>query len=114
MLDHSDPLSALLTALADPNRRAMVEALSQGAAPVGALAEPLPITLAAALQHVRVLEGAGVIETEKRGRTRICRLAKGGLKPLTRWIEDRETFWQTQFDELGRYLDETSPEGDDT
>lgn len=113
MLDHSDSLSALFTALADPNRRAMVEALSLGDAPVGALAGPLPITLAAALQHVQVLEGAGVIETEKQGRTRICRLARGGLKPLARWIEEREAFWHAQFDQLGEYLNRTSPKGDD-
>ena len=113
MLDHSDPLSALFTALADPNRRAMVETLSQGAAPVGALAEPLPITLAAVLQHVQVLEGAGVIETEKKGRTRLCRLAPEGLKPLRRWIEDREAYWHGQFDQLEDYLNRTDPKGDD-
>ena len=46
MLDYSDPLSALFAALADPNRRAIVEALSRGPAPVGRLAEGLPITQA--------------------------------------------------------------------
>jgi len=114
MLDYSDPLSPLFAALADPNRRAMVEALSRGAAPVGRLAEGLPITLAATLQHVQALEGAGLIETEKKGRSRVCRLAPGGLVPLREWVAAREAFWHAQFDQLGRYLDEISPEGDDT
>jgi DNA-binding transcriptional ArsR family regulator len=111
MLDYSDPLSALFAALADPNRRAMVEALSRGAAPVGRLAEELPITLAATLQHVQALESAGLVETEKQGRSRICRLAPGGLGPLKEWVEAREAFWHAQFDQLAEYLDETSPKG---
>ena len=111
MLDHSDPLSALFSALADPNRRTMVEALSLGDATVGGLAERLPITLAATLQHVQVLSDAGVIETEKQGRTRICRLTQGSLAPLRRWIDAREAYWHDRIDDLDDYLNRTDPKG---
>jgi DNA-binding transcriptional ArsR family regulator len=81
------PIAALFHALADPARLAMVERLSRGPCSVGELAAPLPMTLAAALQHVQVLEKSGLIATEKVGRSRLCRLAPDGLPALQGWLD---------------------------
>jgi DNA-binding transcriptional ArsR family regulator len=66
-------------ALGDPTRRAMLDKLSAGPLTVSRLAEPLAITLAAVVQHLQVLEASGLVETEKVGRVRTCRVQPAGL-----------------------------------
>jgi len=66
-------------ALGDPSRRAIVKRLSQGPISVARLAEPLAITLAAVVQHLQVLEESGLVQTEKIGRVRTCRIEPAGL-----------------------------------
>src|ERR1051326_2004252 len=100
----------VLHALADPTRRAIVEALCRGPASVTALASPLDITLAAVVQHVQVLERSGLITTEKAGRTRTCHLAPQGLSVLERWIAERRALWERRLDRLGRMLGEDKKE----
>ena len=70
-------LDRVFRALADPTRRAIIERLSDGDASVSDLAEPLPISLAAVMQHVQALEQTGLIHTEKAGRVRTCRPPMG-------------------------------------
>jgi DNA-binding transcriptional ArsR family regulator len=82
----SDRLDDVLHALADRSRRSMVERLVRGPASVGELATPLTMTLPAVLQHLQVLEEAGLVRTEKVGRVRLCRLVRGGIRPLTTWL----------------------------
>src|SRR5262245_23805288 len=95
MLNHSPVLDDVFSALADPTRRAMVERLGTGPASVSELAEPLDMSLAAVLQHVQVLTERGVIETEKRGRIRTCRLNAEALSVAAQWIASRqEAFWR--------------------
>ncbi len=72
MLNQSIELDRLFHALADPARRAMLERLSRGPAPVSELARPLPMSLPAAMQHLDVLEAAGLVRSEKVGRVRTC------------------------------------------
>src|SRR5476651_492701 len=67
-------------ALGDPTRRAILEKLSQGPISVSRLAEPLDITLAAVVQHLQVLEESGLVQTEKVGRVRTCRIEPAGLR----------------------------------
>lgn len=93
-------------ALGDPARRAMVDRLSRGPASVSELAAPFAMTLAAVVQHVRVLEDSGVIVTEKVGRVRTCQLAPRGLATAERWIAERRTLWERRLDRLGALLDE--------
>src|SRR6266852_5768961 len=76
-------------ALGDPTRRAIVEKLSQGPISVSRLAEPLDITLAAVVQHLQVLEESGLVQTEKVGRVRTCRIEPAGLSAAEKWIGDR-------------------------
>ena len=72
MLDHA--LDKAFAALADPARRAMVERLAQGPASVSELAAPLPMSLAGALQHLKVLEDSGLVTSSKQGRVRTCQV----------------------------------------
>lgn len=93
-------------ALAEPTRRAIVERLSAGPSTVSALAEPFDMTLAAVVQHLRVLEEGGIIRTEKVGRVRTCRIEPAGLDVAARWIAERRALWERRFDRLGEVLDE--------
>jgi DNA-binding transcriptional ArsR family regulator len=93
-------------ALGDPTRRAIVEQLSAGPVSVSRLAKPLEITLAAVVQHLQVLEASGLVETEKVGRVRTCRIEPKGFSVAERWINDRRSLWERRFDRLGKLLGE--------
>ncbi len=93
-------------ALGDPSRRAIVEKLSEGPLSVSRLAEPLDITLAAVVQHLQVLEESGLVQTEKVGRVRTCRIETAGLSAAEKWIGDRRSIWERRFDRLGDLLAE--------
>ncbi|HYL61134.1 MAG TPA: metalloregulator ArsR/SmtB family transcription factor [Candidatus Methylomirabilis sp.] len=93
-------------ALGDPTRRAIVERLSQGPASVSRLAQPLDITLAAVVQHLQILEASGLVQTEKIGRVRTCRIEPKGLSVVERWVSERRSLWERRFDRLGRFLAE--------
>jgi DNA-binding transcriptional ArsR family regulator len=91
-------------ALGDPTRRAIMEKLSEGPISVSRLAEPLDITLAAVVQHLQVLEESGLVETEKVGRVRTCRIEPVGLSVAEKWIGDRRSLWERRLDRLGDLL----------
>ena len=91
-------------ALGDPSRRAIVEKLSEGPLSVSRLAEPLDITLAAVVQHLQVLEESGLVQTEKVGRVRTCRIETAGLSAAEKWIGDRRSIWERRLDRLGDLL----------
>jgi DNA-binding transcriptional ArsR family regulator len=73
---------------------------------ISQLAEPLNITLAAIVQHVQVLEEAGLMRTEKLGRVRSCRIDPKGLARARKWLDDRRSLWERRLDKLGRLLAE--------
>ncbi|MDR3773359.1 MAG: metalloregulator ArsR/SmtB family transcription factor [Terracidiphilus sp.] len=91
-------------ALGDPTRRAMLERLSDGPMSVSRLAEPLAMTLAAVVQHLQVLEQAGLVMTEKVGRVRSCRVDSAGLDAATKWLAARRPEWERKLDRLGEFL----------
>jgi DNA-binding transcriptional ArsR family regulator len=97
-------------ALGDPSRRAIMEKLSHGPISVSRLAEPLGITLAA-VQHLQVLEESGLVQTEKVGRVRTCRIEPAGLAVAAQWIGDRRSRWERQLDRLGDLLAEPDERG---
>ena len=109
MLQHQQPLDLAFQALSDPTRRRMVERLSAGPATVSELAEPLPMSMSAVVQHLKVLEAAGLVVTEKVGRTRTCRVEPQALSAAERWINDRRRSVERSLDRLGAWLDETRP-----
>ena len=93
-------------ALADPNRRVIVERLSRGPATVSELARPLPMSLSAVVQHLQVLQGSGLVRSEKVGRVRTCRIEPAALRPVEQWIGARRSSWERRLDSLGDYLAE--------
>jgi DNA-binding transcriptional ArsR family regulator len=113
MLNQSDDLNLLFHALADPWRRAMVERLSRGPAPVSELARPLPMSLPAAMQHLGVLEAAGLVRSQKVGRVRTCAIEPQALNRAEQWMNARRIEWENRLDRLGDYLKTLETEGDD-
>ena len=97
-------IDQIFHALGDPTRRAIVQKLSEGPISVSRLAEPLDITLAAVVQHLQVLEESGLVQTEKTGRVRTCRIVPAGLSVAEQWIRDRRSMWERRFDRLGDLL----------
>lgn len=106
----SEPLNLAFQALSDPGRRAMVERLSLGPASVSELAEPLPMTMSAVVQHLKILEAAGLVRSEKVGRVRTCTLEIAAMTRVEGWIADRKRFWEQQYDQLETWLAQTAPE----
>ncbi len=98
-------LDLAFQALADPTRRAMVERLGRGPASVSDLAEPFAISLPGVVQHLKILESAGLVRSEKAGRVRTCRLEPQVLGLAEQWINDRRHDWERRLDCLGDYLD---------
>ena len=84
----------------------MVERLSRSPASVSELAEPFPMSLAAVHQHLQVLEGCGIIRSEKVGRVRTCRIDTAVLGSAEDWISKRRAHWERQLDRLGDLLAE--------
>ena len=97
-------------ALADPTRRALVERLVQGPATVSELARPLPMSLPAAMLHLKVLEESGLVTSEKVGRVRTCRIDPKMLSQAETWVAERRQMWERSLDRLGAFLGETKPE----
>jgi DNA-binding transcriptional ArsR family regulator len=112
MLNQPADLDRLFHALADPARRAMVARLSRGPAPVSELARPLPMSLPAALQHLGVLEAAGLVRSHKVGRVRTCAIQPQALSHAEQWINARRIEWEHRLDRLGAYLKTLESEGD--
>jgi DNA-binding transcriptional ArsR family regulator len=98
-------IDRIFQALGDPSRRAIVEKLSHGPVSVSHLAAPLDITLAAVVQHLQVLEEAGLVSTEKVGRVRTCQIEPSGLSAAEQWIRDRRSLWERGLDQLGEFLE---------
>jgi DNA-binding transcriptional ArsR family regulator len=100
----ADPLSATLSALADPTRRAILARLASGEATVNELAEPFAISLPAISRHLKVLEAAGLISRGREAQWRPCRLEAGPLKDLDGWLGQYRRFWEGSFDKMDAYL----------
>jgi DNA-binding transcriptional ArsR family regulator len=100
----SSLLDEKLSALSDSTRRGILERLSAGPASVSDLARPYGLSLPGVLKHVRVLESAQLVTTEKRGRTRECRLGPAELDDVTEWIETYRRGWERRLERLERYV----------
>jgi len=111
MLNQSLTLDLAFQALADPTRRALVERLTHSPTSVSDLARPLSMSLPAVMQHLAVLEGSGLVVSEKVGRVRTCRIAPRALSLVEQWINARRTEWERRLDRLGDYLDELKNTG---
>jgi DNA-binding transcriptional ArsR family regulator len=112
MLNQNTGLDALFHALADPARRAMIERLAQGPAAVSELARPLPMSLPAAMQHLGVLEAAGLVRSNKAGRVRTCAIEPQALDLLEQWLSVQRKLWERRLDRLDEYVTTLESEGD--
>lgn len=108
MLEH-DALDRVFHALADASRRAMVERLVRGPASASTLAEPHAMTLSAVVQHLAVLEGAGIVASQKVGRVRTYQLVPGALDRAGGWIGGQRLAAERRLDRLATHLDDTAP-----
>ena len=99
-------MSSVFHALGDATRRHMLRDLAGGERTVSQLAQPFAISLAAASKHIKVLESAGLIRREVRGRTHLCRLDPGPLASAHEWLGFYERFWTDRLDALEQLLHE--------
>ncbi|MET3953040.1 metalloregulator ArsR/SmtB family transcription factor [Arthrobacter sp. UYEF36] len=104
MPNYRAEVDLVLRSLADPTRRAVVEILAKGPAPVSALAARFSMTLPSMLQHLGVLEEAGVVTSEKNGRVRTVSLRPGALDVLHLWLGEQRTPAESRADRLGIHL----------
>jgi DNA-binding transcriptional ArsR family regulator len=93
-------LNRTFSALSDPRRRDILERLQLGPASITELARPSGISLPGVLKHVRILEEAKLVTTEKRGRTRECRLGPEQMDDVTAWIKRYRERWEGRLDRL--------------
>jgi DNA-binding transcriptional ArsR family regulator len=108
-----DTLSATFKALADPTRRAILARLALGEVSVQELAAPFAMSLPAVSQHLKVLEGAGLIARGRHAQWRPCRLAATPLKDVTDWLDQYRRFWEGSFDKLDLYLQDVQAKGEE-
>ena len=96
----------MLRALAEPNRRRIVERLGARTVSVSELARPFAMSLPAVMQHLAVLERCGIVESTKKGRVRTCRLRPDALDPVQEWLSARRADWERRLDALADHLGE--------
>jgi len=97
-------LNLIFHALGDPTRRAILGSLSAGEASVSHLSRPFDLSFAAVSKHLGVLERAGLVTREARGRERICRINPGALVDARAWLEFHERFWTERLEALGAFV----------
>ena len=99
------PIDQSFHALADPTRRAVLERLARGSASISDLAEPFGISLTGMKKHVKVLEEAGLVTTQKVGRTRVCTLGPRRLDDVQAWLDDYRRAMEERLDRFGEMLE---------
>lgn len=113
MTNQQPRLDLVFRALGDPTRLAIVGRLARGPAPVGEIAAPLSMSLPSVLQHIAVLEEAGLVRSQKVGRVRTCAIDPAALSEAERWINARRGEWESRLDRLGEYLKTMDQGGED-
>ncbi len=106
----TDSLSTTFAALASPTRRAILVRLADGPATVKELSAPFAISGPAVSKHLRVLEGAGLIERGRQAQWRPARLDAEPLRGVSEWTEGFRRYWDGSFDRLDEYLSELKGE----
>jgi len=105
MVEHdSHALDTIFHALGDATRRTMLGDLAAGERTVGELAQPFAMSLAAASKHIKVLEAAGLIRRDIRGRTHVCSLDPAPLMSADEWLGVYRRFWTDRLDTLEQLL----------
>jgi len=108
MPKYVDELDVVLRALSDPTRRAVVERLAKSPAVISELAVPFSMALPSLMQHLRILEDARLVTSEKHGRVRTASLRPGALDVLHLWLGQQRTPAEHHADRLGIHLTRTT------
>jgi DNA-binding transcriptional ArsR family regulator len=107
VVQYQEQLDRTFAALSDPTRRGILERLGRGRATISELAGPFGISLTGMKKHVRVLEDAGLVRTEKLGRMRWCSLGPQELDEVQRWIVGYRLMLEERLDRLWELLERT-------
>ena len=107
MVQYSQTVDRTFAALADPTRRRMLERLGRGSATISELAQPFGISLTGTKKHVQVLEDAGLVTTEKVGRTRRCTAGPRRLEDVAGWVDVYRRMLDERLDRFGELLERT-------
>jgi|SRR5690349_17553973 DNA-binding transcriptional ArsR family regulator len=107
MVEHSNSteLDRIFSALADPTRRAILHSLTRRPATINEIAKPFPVSLNAISKHVMVLERAGLLHREIKGRQHHCRIEARPLRQADAWMAHYRRFWDDRLDALAVYVD---------
>jgi DNA-binding transcriptional ArsR family regulator len=97
-------LTRVFQALTDPTRRAVLERLTRGPAPVSELAQPFRMALPSFVQHLQVLEKCGLVQSNKQGRVRTFTLAPQQLEAAEHWLSAQRAHWERRLDALDDFL----------
>jgi len=99
-----DDLSMVLAALSHPSRRAILDRLADGPARVTEIAAPFDMSLNAVSKHLKVLEGAGLVDREVQGRDHLIRFRGDPLRTVSQWVHEYERFWSQRLDRLEQHF----------
>jgi DNA-binding transcriptional ArsR family regulator len=94
MVQYQTTVDRSFTALADPTRRAVLERLGAGGATISELAAPFGMSLTGMKKHIRLLEEANLVATEKIGRSRRCTLVPYAFEGMSVWLQRLDRFAQ--------------------
>ena len=97
-------IDGIFRALSDPTRRRVVERLNRSPASVSDLAEPFDMALPSFIEHLRVLEGCGLVHSQKTGRVRTYQLVPEPLKLAENWLAEQRTLWERRLDQFDAYV----------
>jgi DNA-binding transcriptional ArsR family regulator len=109
----TEPIDTVFRALADPTRRKVLEQLSRKPASVGELAAPFKMALPSFVEHLRLLEGSGLVSSTKRGRVRTYELVPERLSIAGDWLQQQRHTWERRLDQLDSYLQELKENNND-
>jgi len=100
----SASIDRVIGAISDPTRRAILERLAHGSAPISEIAQPFSMTLTGFCKHVRVLEAAGLVRRTRHGRDNMLELSPAPLRELAQWVLQYEPFWNSPLDRLQEFF----------
>lgn len=110
MVQYQQVLDKSFAAFSDPTRRGILERLGRREASISELADAFRMSLTGMKKHVRVLEDAGLVQTEKVGRVRHCRLGARRLDAEAAWIAKYQEMLESRLNRLGEFLERTRGE----
>jgi DNA-binding transcriptional ArsR family regulator len=103
-MDQYPHLDGIFQALADPTRRAVLRRLGEGPTSVGELAKPFDMALPSFMKHIHLLEGSGLIRTQKQGRVRTCAINRTAFAAAEGWLSEQYAIWEARTDRLERFV----------